>query len=146
MTEDQKKALERQLWNIADQLRGKMHADEFRDYCLGFIFYKYLSERLHRYANNILSEDGIDFMEIDADSELGGAYLAAIREESVAELGYFLRPAELFHSLAARAAKTPPEFILDDLTQVLNSIENSTMGTASEDDFDQLWLFGISWG
>ena len=62
MTETQKKALERQLWNIADQLRGKMNADEFRDYCLGFIFYKYLSERLHRYANHILSEDGIDFI------------------------------------------------------------------------------------
>ena len=107
MTENQKKALERQLWNIADQLRGKMNADEFRDYCLGFIFYKYLSENLHRYANNILSEDGIDFIDIDESSEEGAAYLAAIQEEAVAELGYFLRPAELFHSLAARAAKKP---------------------------------------
>lgn len=139
MTEDQKKALERQLWNIADQLRGKMNADEFRDYCLGFIFYKYLSENLHRYANNILSEDSIDFINIDETSAEGQAYLTAIQEESVAELGYFLRPAELFHSLAARAAKTPPEFILDDLTQVLNNIESSTMGTASEDDFDELF-------
>ncbi|MEH2243717.1 type I restriction-modification system subunit M N-terminal domain-containing protein [Nostoc sp.] len=40
----QKKKLETQLWNIADSLRGKMNADEFRDYCLGFIFYKYLLE------------------------------------------------------------------------------------------------------
>jgi len=47
MTSDQKKRLEQQLWNIADSLRGKMNADEFRNYCLGFIFYKYLSERLH---------------------------------------------------------------------------------------------------
>ncbi len=39
MTEDQKK-LKQKLWNIADELRGKMNADEFRDYCLGFIFYK----------------------------------------------------------------------------------------------------------
>ena len=39
MTNDQKKQLETQLWNIADSLRGKMSADEFRDYCLGFIFY-----------------------------------------------------------------------------------------------------------
>ncbi len=139
MTETQKKALERQLWNIADQLRGKMNADEFRDYCLGFIFYKYLSEKQHRYANNILSEDNIEFSDIDAKSAEGAEYLAAIQEESVAELGYFLRPAELFHSLAARAAQTPPEFILDELTQVLNNIENSTMGTESEDDFDQLF-------
>ena len=45
MSEDQKKQLEKQLWNIADTLRGKMNADEFRDYILGFIFYKYLSEK-----------------------------------------------------------------------------------------------------
>ena len=42
MTDDQKKQLEQQLWNIANTLRGKMDADEFRDYILGFIFYKYL--------------------------------------------------------------------------------------------------------
>ncbi len=139
MTENQKKVLERQLWNIADQLRSKMHADEFRDYCLGFIFYKYLSERLHRYANNILNEDGIDFIDVDEASADGAEILAAIQEEAVAELGYFLRPSELFHGLASRAAKTPPEFILDDLTQVLSNIENSTMGTESEDDFDELF-------
>ena len=42
MTEDQKKKLEQKLWSIANELRGKMNADEFRDYCLGFIFFKYL--------------------------------------------------------------------------------------------------------
>ena len=139
MIDSHKKTLERQLWNIADQLRGKMNADEFRDYCLGFIFFKYLSERLHRYANNILSEDGIDFVEIDEASEDGQEMLVAIQEEAVAELGYFLHPSELFHTLAARAAQTPPEFILNDLIQVLDGIERSTMGTASEDDFDELF-------
>ncbi len=53
MSEDQKKALEQQLWNIANTLRGKMNADEFRDYILGFIFYKYLSEKMDIYANTI---------------------------------------------------------------------------------------------
>ena len=47
MSEDQKKQLEQQLWNIANTLRGKMNADEFRDYILGFIFYKYLSEKMN---------------------------------------------------------------------------------------------------
>ena len=103
MTNDQKKKLETQLWNIADSLRGKMNADEFRDYCLGFIFYKYLSERQHLYANEILAEDGIDFLEIDESSEEGQEYLEAIKEESIAELGYFLKPSELFGALAKRA-------------------------------------------
>ena len=50
MSEDQKKQLEQQLWNIANTLRGKMNADEFRDYILGFIFYKYLSEKMEIFA------------------------------------------------------------------------------------------------
>ena len=44
MGDEDKKKLEQQLWKIANELRGKMDADEFRDYILGFIFYKYLSE------------------------------------------------------------------------------------------------------
>ena len=103
MTNDKKKQLETQLWNIADQLRGKMNADEFRDYCLGFIFYKYLSERLYLYANKILAEDEIDFLDINEDSEEGQEYLEAIKEESIAQLGYFLKPSELFSSLVKRA-------------------------------------------
>ena len=137
MTENQKKRLETQLWNIANELRGKMNADEFRDYCLGFIFYKYLSDALHQKANDIM-DDGDDFAEIDENSENGKQMLQAIREESVSDLGYFLNPSELFSNLAKRA-KDAEEFILDDLTQVLNSIERSTAGTESEDDFDHLF-------
>ncbi len=59
MSEEQKKQLEQQLWNIANELRGKMNADEFRDYILGFIFYKYLSEKMEIYANSILKADKI---------------------------------------------------------------------------------------
>jgi type I restriction enzyme M protein len=148
-----KKKLETLLWNIADSLRGKMDADEFRDYCLGFIFYKYLSERQHLYANEILAEDEIDFLNLDESSEEGQEYLEAIKEESITELGYFLKPSELFSSLAERALgarKAHDEnladedfeasnLILEDLTQVLNSIERSTMGKESEEDFDRLF-------
>ena len=65
-----------------------MNADEFRDYCLGFIFYKYLSERQHLYANETLAEDGIDFLELDEESAEGQEYLELIKEESIAQLGY----------------------------------------------------------
>lgn len=61
MSEDHKKVLEQQLWNIANTLRGKMNADEFRDYILGFIFYKYLSEKMEIFANDILKQDKIKF-------------------------------------------------------------------------------------
>jgi len=138
MTLNQKKKLEQQLWNIADQLRGKMNADEFRDYCLGFIFYKYLSDKLHQHANYILTGDGIDFIDINESTAEGQEMLEAIKEDSVDQLGYFLKPSELFSSLAKRS-EDPEQFILGDLTNVLNSIERSTMGTESEDDFDHLF-------
>ena len=65
MGEENKKALELQLWNIANELRGKMDADEFRDYILGFIFYKYLYEKIENFNNELLKEDGITFTSLD---------------------------------------------------------------------------------
>ena len=92
MTDEQKRELEKQLWNIANTLRGKMNADEFRDYILGFIFYKYLSEKMHLYADKILAEDGIEYLSIKENTKKGQEYLDAIREEAVEQLGYFLKP------------------------------------------------------
>jgi type I restriction enzyme M protein len=158
MSEDHKKQLEQQLWNIANTLRGKMNADEFRDYILGFIFYKYLSEKMEIYADSILKPDGISYQGINEDSENGKAYLEAIKEEALLKLGYFLRPSELFSSVAKRGnhkevsleeialAAEPDEeyqtasnFILEDLQTILNNVQNSTMGTDSEEDFDNLF-------
>ena len=102
MSEDQKKALEQQLWNIANTLRGKMNADEFRDYILGFIFYKYLSEKMDIYANTILKSDGIKYKAIQRKHYEGKEYLEAIKEEALEKLGYFLKPSELFSEVAIR--------------------------------------------
>ena len=147
MSEDQKKQLEQQLWNIANTLRGKMDADEFRDYILGFIFYKYLSEKMLLYANQILKEDGISYQSLKENTAEGKAYLEAVHDEAIDKLGYFLKPSELFSEIARRGnAKVANEeghsqsnFILEDLTRILQNIESSTMGTASEDDFDNLF-------
>lgn len=136
MTEEQKKSLERKLWSIANELRGRMDADEFRDYILGFIFYKYLSERLNLYADDALKHDGLKFAALDdtKDAEI----LAAVEDACLEALGYFLKPSELFSAIATKGAQ-PGQFILEDLTQILNNIQKSTMGTESEDDFDNLF-------
>lgn len=143
MSEDQKKILEQQLWNIANTLRGKMNADEFRDYILGFIFYKYLSERMDIYANSILKADKIKYKDIKENSKQGAAYIEAIREESLEKLGYFLKPSELFSEVAKRGNSDKEEdesnFILEDLQKILTNIQQSTMGTESEEDFDHLF-------
>lgn len=60
MSEDQKKLLEAQLWGIANLLRGKVSADDYRDYILGFIFYKYLSEKQLLYANHLLEGEDLN--------------------------------------------------------------------------------------
>ena len=142
MADEQRRLLEQQLWNIANTLRGKMDADEFRDYILGFIFYKYLSEKMNAYADDILEADGITYQSIDESSAEGKQYLEAIREEAVESLGYFLKPSELFSSVAHRGngnGKHGDTFILEDLQRILNNIEQSTMGTESEEDFDHLF-------
>ena len=142
MSEDQKKQLEQQLWNIANTLRGKMNADEFRDYILGFIFYKYLAEKMELYANTILKPDGITYKEIKEDSKNGKAYIEAIREESLEKLGYFLKPSELFSEVAKRGngdSDGGSRIIIEDLDKILTNIQLSTMGTDSEEDFDNLF-------
>ncbi|MEP6868936.1 MAG: type I restriction-modification system subunit M [Novosphingobium sp.] len=143
MTEEQKRRLEQKLWDIANTLRGKMDADEFRDYILGFIFYKYLSEKMHRYANTILAEDGVEYLDVHEGTDEGEAVLEAVRDDAVEQLGYFLRPSELFSQIAqrgnAKGKAGASTFILGDLQDILNSIEKSTMGTDSEDDFDKLF-------
>jgi type I restriction enzyme M protein len=82
MSDDQKRKLESKLWAIANELRGKMNADDFRDYILGFIFFKYLSERMYLFANDILEKDGISYERIDENTEEGKEYLSAIEVES----------------------------------------------------------------
>ncbi|MDV3807031.1 type I restriction-modification system subunit M [Elizabethkingia anophelis] len=139
MSEEQKKILEQQLWNIANTLRGKMNADEFRDYILGFIFYKYLAEKMEIYANSILEEDKIQFRNIDENTAEGLEYIEAIKEEALETLGYFLKPSELFSEIAKRGNSDTNTFILEDLQKILTNIQLSTMGTQSEEDFDNLF-------
>ena len=142
MSEDQKKQLEQQLWNIANTLRGKMNADEFRDYILGFIFYKYLAEKMELFANEILKQDHITFKEIDPTKATNEEIIAAVKEESLQKLGYFLRPNELFTEIAKRGnsdVEGTSNFILEDLQKILTNIQLSTMGTEREEDFDNLF-------
>jgi type I restriction enzyme M protein len=139
MSTDNKQQLETKLWNIADTLRGKMGADDFRDYILGFIFYKYLSEKMNTYANTILKPDKITYDQLEKHKDKK-ELLAAVKEEALDKLGYFLKPSELFSELARRGnAEGKSKFILDDLSKVLTAIEQSTMGSESEEDFGNLF-------
>ena len=80
MSEDQKQLLQKKLRDIANELRGKMNADEFRDYILGFIFFKYLSEKIYLYTNKLLEQDNMKYDQIDEKSHEGKEVLEAIKE------------------------------------------------------------------
>ncbi len=132
MSGDQKQQLEQKLWDIANTLRGRINADEYRNYILGFIFFKYLSEKQHLYANGLLEEEDVkEYTEIRDDETL-----QAIKEESLAQLGYFLDPNQLFEVIAKKGQNN---FIIEELEETLNYIEQSTMGTESEEDFNGLF-------
>jgi type I restriction enzyme M protein len=139
MAAEQKAKLEQQLWNIANTLRGKMDADDFRDYILGFIFYKYLSTKMDLYANEILQPDGLIFNELEGHKQ-EAEYMEAVKDAALDKLGFFLKPSELFSELAQRGnAGGKNNFILGDLAKVLTNIEQSTMGSESEEDFGNLF-------
>ena len=137
MNRENQKNLETQLWNIANELRGNMNADEFRDYILGFIFYKYLSEKMYRYSNELLKEDKMVYTDIDENSSKGDEYLGAIKDATLDKLGYFLKPSELFRNIVLKADNN--DFIIEKLESILSNIEGSTSGTESEDDFGRLF-------
>ena len=83
MSEDQKKILERQLWAVANVLRGKMNADEYKNYILGFIFYKYLSEKLETYINkHLLENDDFTFVQINENGDEGKEILEQIKKST----------------------------------------------------------------
>lgn len=143
MSDEQRRNLEKQLWAIANVLRGKMNADEYKNYILGFIFYKYLSEKLEKYINEkLLARETFSFQEIDESSAEGKAVLEEIKTATVEHLGFFLSPSELFSHIVQKGSgelKGEDTFILEHLKNVLNKIEQTSMGTASEDDFRGLF-------
>ncbi|SDC10324.1 type I restriction enzyme M protein [Acinetobacter boissieri] len=140
MSQAQLQQLKKNLWSIANDLRGTMGADEFRDYILGFIFYKYLSEKTVNFANILLQEEGLDekYYELDENNPEHLEFIQAIQDNAISDVGFSLAPKQLFHSLAERGRQADG-FILDDLTNTFKVIQNSTAGTESEDDFANLF-------
>ena len=114
---EHKQELEKRLWAIANELRGNMGADEFRDYILGFIFFKFLSEKMEKFALLELDGEIEKYSDIEKDPEL----LEELREEAVESLGYFIEPKYLFHNLAERAKNK--ELIIEDLSKALKLVE-----------------------
>ena len=130
---EQQSALQEKLWVIANDLRGNMDASEFKNYILGLIFYRYLSENIERRASKLLEEDNVSYEEAFLDEE----YREALEEELINDLGYFLEPKYLFSNLI-KSIETG-SFDIEVLEEAINNITESTLGQASEDEFNNLF-------
>ncbi len=91
----QSQELATQLWAIANELRGNMDASKFKNYILGVIFYRYLSEKTESYMNDLLKDDGISYREALKNEE----FAPTVMEWSIGHLGYIIEPKYLWASL-----------------------------------------------
>ncbi|MFR5684223.1 MAG: type I restriction-modification system subunit M, partial [Clostridia bacterium] len=132
--EQERAELHRTIWGIANDLRGSVDGWDFKQYVLGMLFYRYISENLAEYINRGEWEAGDNDFEYakleDPDAE--GARAGLVEEK-----GFFILPSQLFVRVHQRAAKD--ENLNETLETVFNSIENSAQGTASEDSFKGLF-------
>ena len=138
MSEELQQKLRNQLWTVANTLRGNMSAGEFMYFSLGFIFYKYLSEKIEKFADEILADDKVTFRELwkrsDADAE---ELKGDVKTECLENIGYFVEPPFLFSSIIESIKFK--ENILPMLERSLKRIEDSTLGQESEEDFGGLF-------
>lgn len=132
--EQERDELHRAIWAIADELRGSVDGWDFKNYVLGTMFYRYISENLCNYINNGEIEAGnIDFdFATMSDEEAEEA-----RESLVEEKGFFILPSELFCNVREKAATD--ENLNETLERVFRHIEESAKGSEAENDFAGLF-------
>ncbi|MEH6913933.1 type I restriction-modification system subunit M [Priestia megaterium] len=132
----QQAELHKKLWAMANDLRGQMDAYEFKDYILGLIFYRYLSEKVESRANSLLAEDELNFAEAWANEE----YREDLQEYLISELGYVITPQYLFSTLVKEIELGGNgNFDIEMLQNGVKAIEASTMGADSQEDFENLF-------
>ena len=132
--EQERDELHRAIWAIADELRGSVDGWDFKNYVLGTMFYRYISENLATYINEGEREFGDTDFEYanmsDADAE-------EAREGLIEEKGFFILPSELFCNVCARAAQD--ENLNETLETIFRHIEDSAKGSESENSFAGLF-------
>jgi type I restriction enzyme M protein len=121
------------LWAMANELRGSMEASEFKNYILGLIFYKFLSNKIVKTINDELKDDGLTFDSAWKDTSMRDD----IKELSIRTIGYFLDPSFLFESFVEKININ--HFTVEDLKEGIKAITSSTIGAESQKDFADLF-------
>lgn len=134
LKEQEREELHKAIWNIANDLRGSVDGWDFKQYVLGFMFYRYISENITNYINEGEHEAGnlnFDYTKLsDKDAEQARADLVKTK-------GFFILPSQLFCNVRNKAKND--ENLNETLEKVFDAIENSAKGSESEDDFKGLF-------
>ena len=132
--EKEREEVHRAIWAIANELRGAVDGWDFKNYVLGAMFYRYISENLTAYINK--NEHDLGNAEFNYEN-LSDEEAEEAREDLVTGKGFFILPSELFCNVRANAAKDVN--LNETLERVFNNIENSAKGSQSEADFTGLF-------
>lgn len=131
----EREELHKAIWSIADDLRGAVDGWDFKQYILGIMFYRYISENITKYIND--GERKAGDKEFDY-TKLSDEEAESVREDLVKEKGFFILPSELFCNVC-KDAKNHKEDLNELLENIFRNIENSAKGAESEDDFSGLF-------
>lgn len=132
--EQEREELHKAIWNIANDLRGSVDGWDFKQYVLGIMFYRYISENIANYIDTGEHAAGnVDFHYADLSDEAA----EEARVDMVETKGFFILPSQLFVNVRKRASKD--ENLNETLEKIFNAIESSAQGTDSEDDFKGLF-------
>ena len=118
--------VDNKLWSMANELRGNMDASEFKNYILGLIFYKFLSDKIVKTINDELKDDNLVFETAWADESMRGD----IKKLLINVIGYFVEPQYLFGSFVKKVNKK--QFSVEDLKEGINALVKSTTESVAD--------------
>ena len=126
----QRSELQSQIWKIANEVRGSVDGWDFKQYVLGTLFYRFISENFSNYIEG--GDDSINYAELD-DSII----TKEIKEDAIKTKGYFIYPSQLFCNIAKNANTN--DSLNTDLAKIFSAIESSASGYPSESDIKGLF-------
>lgn len=132
--EQERTELHKTIWKIANELRGSVDGWDFKQYVLGLLFYRFISENIENYVNENQRKAGItnfQYRNISDEEALLG------KTQILDEKGFFILPSELFCNIRKGADKNENLNVV--ISNVFNNIESSARGSASEDDVKGLF-------
>jgi len=130
-SQQQRAALQRQIWQIANEVRGTIDGWDFKQYVLGTLFYRFISENFSAYIE--AGDDSVNYASFPDDSPI----LEQIKDDTIKTKGYFIYPSQLFENVAKNANNNPN--LNTDLKAIFNAIESSANGYDSEQDIKGLF-------